>query len=438
MSNFQTILVSVFLAFFIFAVFVFSGAIDIGKSSKKAEVGGDLVIWGFFEESVVEKSIFSNLDQSYSNLNIKYVQVDILNYQQKLIEAFALKKGPDLFIISSDMVKDNLDFIYKLPYESYTEKSFKDSFIDGANIYRDPLGIIGIPLLVDPIVMYYNKDILNNEGIVYPPQTWDELYDLSNRLTKRDNSGTIYQSMIAFGQYENINNAKDILATLLIQNNNKLVALDNDKYISKLRSNDSNFAIPPFENIVKFFVDFSNPSSNTYSWNRSLPSSLDMFTSGKLVFYLGRSSELFNIEELNPNLSFDIAPVPQNRDTKIKKTYGEIYSVVINKNSPNLAATFKMIGELSKPENIKNLSIATSLPPASKQVISSNKPTGDGSSFLSVFFDSSLISESWIDPSDKDTDSIFKELIESILSNRLSINDAINKADGQLNILLNK
>jgi ABC-type glycerol-3-phosphate transport system substrate-binding protein len=41
-----------------------------------------------------------------------------------------------------------------------------------------------MPLFVDPIVLYYNKDILSNEGIVNPPRTWDELFLLNSVLTK--------------------------------------------------------------------------------------------------------------------------------------------------------------------------------------------------------------------------------------------------------------
>ena len=49
-----------------------------------------------------------------------------------------------------------------------------------------------------------------------------------------------------------------------------------------------------------------------------------MFTSGKLAFYLGRASELFKIQSVNPNLSFDVSSMLQTRGTNTKRTYGEI------------------------------------------------------------------------------------------------------------------
>ena len=219
MNNFQTILIAVFLAFFVFAVLVFSGAINMPNIFGNKDTGtasGNVVVWGTFPNTVFETSI-DNISSANKDLNLSYSQKNISTYQQDLVEAFANGTGPDLFIITPDMIKKNTNFISKMPYTNYPRKAFTDLFIDGASIYLDSDGIIGYPLMVDPVVLYYNKDILSNKGIIYPPQTWDELFTMNSSLTERDNSGTISQSMIALGQYDNINNVKDILATLFIK-----------------------------------------------------------------------------------------------------------------------------------------------------------------------------------------------------------------------------
>lgn len=38
--------------------------------------------------------------------------------------------------------------------------------------------IIAFPLTIDPLVMYWNRDILSNAGIVKPPAYWDEIYSI--------------------------------------------------------------------------------------------------------------------------------------------------------------------------------------------------------------------------------------------------------------------
>jgi ABC-type glycerol-3-phosphate transport system substrate-binding protein len=439
MSNFQTVLVAVFLAFFVFAVLIFSGAIKLGDSSKSSgTLSGRVVIWGTFPNSSMSE-VLTNIGSSNKDLNITYVNKNISTYQQDLIEAFANNKGPDLFIITPDMIARNNNFIYKIPYVSYPQKLFQDTFMDGASIYTDSEGVVGIPLVVDPLVLYYNKDILSNEGLVAPIKTWDELFTLNSVLTKKDNSGFISRSMIALGQYGNVTNVKDILASLLIQNDNPIVRRRVDEqnriiYTSLLNTNPSRTSVSPMEAVIRFFTEFSNPSNTAYSWNRSLPSSLDMFTSGKLAFYIGRASELFKIESINPNLSFDVTDLPQIKDSPTKRTYGEIYGVVINKRSSNLSSAFGVIGAFSQGENAKSLSVALSIPPTLRALLA-DKPTDNP--YLFTFFNSALISRSWLDPDKEKSSLIFQELIENVLSNNLSVNEAIGKAQGQLELLLN-
>ena len=434
MNNFQTILVAIFLAFFVFAVLVFSGTIKIGGSSSSEEAKGSIVIWGTLPSSALSDSV-SSIGRNNKSLQVKYSMKDASVYQQDLIESFANDNGPDLFIITGDMIQKNNNFIYKIPYANYPQKTFTDTFIEGANIYLDGENVLGFPLVVDPMVLYYNKDILTNEGVVYPPKTWDELFTLNPTLTKRDNSGTISQSMIALGQYNNINNVKDILATLLIQNDNPIVErASSQKYVSTLNSSSSGSNTSSLQNVLSFFMEFSNPSNSAYSWNRSLNSSLDVFTGGKLAFYLGRASELFNIESINPNLSFDVTQIPQIKDSANKRTYGEIYAIVLNKKSTSLSTAATVAKELSTGEGAKILSTELSLPPASRTLLA-DKPEDP---YLFTFFNSALISRSWLDPDKDKSNTIFKDLIENILSNNLSESEAMSKAQGQLELLLAK
>jgi len=434
MSNFQTIVVAIFLAFFIFAVLIFSGALKIGGSNTQNGLQGKVVIWGTFPNSALSEAL-EVISGDNRDLSVIYQKKDPTTYQQDIIEAFANGKGPDLLIITPDMLIKNDNFIYRIPYESYSEKTFRDSFIDGADIYLDSEGVLGLPLVVDPIVLYYNKDIITNEGIIYPPKTWDELFVINPTLTKRDDSGTISQGMIALGQYANVNNAKDILATLLIENNNPIVERgDDSSYNFMLDSNPSNLSISPMEAVVDFFVAFSNSSNTAYSWNRALPDSLDMFTGGKLAFYIGRASELFNIESINPNLSFDVTQIPQVKNSPIKRTYGEIYAIAASKKSTNIMSAFGVAGILSQGDNAKNFSTAVSLPPASRALLA-DRPNDP---YLFTFFNSALISRSWLDPDKNKSDLIFKELIEGKLSNNLSTGDAISKAQGQFELLIKK
>jgi ABC-type glycerol-3-phosphate transport system substrate-binding protein len=239
--------------------------------------------------------------------------------------------------------------------------------------------------------------------------------------------------MIAFGQYENVNHARDIFPLFLIQSGNPIVGRTDTGYRLSMKDNSSDGS-SPIQTILDFFLEFSNPSKDIYTWNRSMPNSLDMFTSGKLAFYIGYASELFNIQDINPNLSFDVKMIPQTKGSDFKSTYGEMYTLVASKKSKNLTSALGVATMIASPDFLKELSISTSLPPTLRSLLS-DKPED---SHLLTFFDSAIVARSWLNPDRENTDSIFRELMNSALSNKLSTGDSVNKAYNQLELSLRK
>lgn len=431
MNNFQTILVAIFLAFFVFGVLIFSGIIKIGGGSAgKDAISGKVVVWGTIPSSQISE-VLSNINVPSDSFNLSYVQKKDTEYQENIINALAKDGGPDLLILKPEMLLKNSNFIYNIPYDAYSENLFRSSFIDGADILLSKNGILGYPLLVDPIVLYYNKNMLSNEGILYPPATWDELFNLNEKLTKKKNDGTILESMIALGQYENVNHVKNILSLLLLQNNNLIMERTNTGFNLTIKESGVGMDYP-FEKIVNFFLEFSNPSNTAYSWNRSLPNSFDMFISGKLAFYIGNASELFKIQSANPNLSYNFSMIPQTKGINIKRTYGDMYVLVINNKSKNLASAYGVANLMIAPELLRELAISNSLPTASRSLLN-EKPKEP---YLQSFFESAAVSHSWLDPDREKTDSIFRELIENSFSNKLSVKNSIDKAFNQIDLIV--
>jgi ABC-type glycerol-3-phosphate transport system substrate-binding protein len=437
MNNFQTILVAIFLAFFVFAVLIFSGLIKIdNKSGSGSDLQGKVLIWGTLTSSDF-KNVFEEANDSKNNsLSVNYIKKSSDTYEQDLIEAFAKGNAPDIFIISEDMIGKFENFSYVIPFENYPERTFRDSFIDGAEIFLSKKGLIALPILVDPVVMFYNKTLFTNEGLATVPKYWDELFDLSSKLTKKTGDGVISQSMIALGRYDNIEHSKEILSTLFLQNGSKILERVEDdkdrvKYSPSL-SEKSESSMNPVVNVLNFFLEFSNPTLSAYSWNRSLSSSFDMFTSGREAMYIGMASDLFKIQETNPNLSFDVTEVLQTKGLKAKTTYGKFYAFMINKNSKNLATSYAFAMKLSSKENAGNFSKALSLPPVLRSLLAS-KPSD---SYLTTFYNSAIFSKSWIDYDPKKSDIIFEEMIQNILSNKLNVDSAVGKAEDQLEKVL--
>ena len=120
MNNFQTILLAIFLAFFVFAVLIFSGLLPVGSSTSSTTPQGNIVIWGTFPNAQVEKA-FENLEGVDTGLRLSYVQKSESEYEQDLVESFASDNGPDLFFLTPDMIIKNQNYIAPIPFTSIPE-----------------------------------------------------------------------------------------------------------------------------------------------------------------------------------------------------------------------------------------------------------------------------------------------------------------------------
>lgn len=73
--------------------------------------------------------------------------------------------------------------------------------VDAAKKQAGGNAIYGIPVLVPPSTIYYNKDIFDKFGVPYPKDgmTWDDLYELSKSLTRMDGGTQYYGFASSYG-----------------------------------------------------------------------------------------------------------------------------------------------------------------------------------------------------------------------------------------------
>jgi multiple sugar transport system substrate-binding protein len=68
------------------------------------------------------------------------------------------------------------------------KNNYADSAIKGSTVNGQ---IVGYPTEVETYALFYNKKLLADAGFTNPPKTWDELYDMSKKITKRDGKGKV-------------------------------------------------------------------------------------------------------------------------------------------------------------------------------------------------------------------------------------------------------
>jgi ABC-type glycerol-3-phosphate transport system substrate-binding protein len=430
MSNFQIILTAVFIAFVIFAVMIFSGAIPIGnkKTADNGGATGKVVLWGTIKKESISSllDVFNGQNKTFT---VAYVAKNPLTFDRELIEALASGVGPDMILLPNDLIIRYANKLFPIPYTNIPEATFRATYAGEGDLYLGSKGILGLPLTIDPIVMYYNQSLFEGAGIAKPPETWDDIAGISALLTKKDSDLSISQSTVALGEFDNVNHAKEIISMLLLQFGNPIVSRK-DAVLSSTLGVFNDSGQNPAVRVLDFYTAFSNPTDKTYySWNKGLPNAREQFIAGKLAIYFGYASELFTIQSKNPNLAFNVAKVPQLKNAQTKITYGAMNSLAILKTSKNPTTAYIATTMMSGADFASKLAVNLSLPPARRDLLA-NKPQNNA--YVPIFFDSALIARGWLDPMADVSTTIFRELISNIKSGRLSTQDSLGKADGQL------
>lgn len=429
-SSFQTIVTIVFIIAFVVAVAVFSGLFSSNDPAASNEPQGSVLVWGVLPSSQLQGFI-NGFNGSGLDYSIIYVEHAPETFAQDLTVALADGVPPDVVLVTSELFSQFKDKLYPIPYDSYSERAYRDTNIDGAQIFLSQGGIMSIPLLVDPLVVYYNKDLLAAANYALPPRTWSDLARSIPRFTKRDARGTISQTTIALGETQNVDRFSDILSALFLQSGISIVSSDKETGVSTatLAGGTSALEVSPAVAAVDFYTSFNDPTSGAYSWNRSLPGSLDFFVSGRSAFYIGRASELFAIQAQNPNLNFDVMELFQTDGSLRPITFGSFVGASVLKNAPNMPAAYAFIAYLSANASaIDTLSKAYSLPPVRRDLLL----TQQENPYVSVFFKAALSSFAWPDPNHVQTQQIFRDMIQAITSGRADTDTAINEANQRL------
>jgi ABC-type glycerol-3-phosphate transport system substrate-binding protein len=428
-TNFQLIISIIFVFFIVLAVLIFSGAIKIGGDSTKDGVSGNVVIWGTLTSTDVSE-LLSDFTKG-KTYTVSYVKKNQINFDTELIEALASGTGPDLILLPHDSIIRHEDKLYPIPFEVYSERTFRDDFITEGEVYLGSEGILGLPLSVDPLVMYYNLDILESKGIAQPPKYWEQIIEMTPQLTQKSESGVIQVSAIAFGTPNNIPNNKGIISALFLQLGNKITHRDNGELrtFPLLGSQAGNGS----EKALQFFTDFADPTKEVYTWNRSRPDARTAFIGGESALYIGYASELFIIQSQNPNLRFDVTKIPQAKVTgNTEVTYGNMLGLSVLKSSKNLNTAYVASVELTGADFGEKLAGALSLPPARRDLLA-KKP---GISYLRTFYDSALIARGWLDPEKNKSSELVSSMIQSINSGRATPEQALSTFTNQLQLLI--
>lgn len=427
MKPFQIILMVVFILGAVgglFTLALFRGTNDPAKV-------GSVEVWGVLPQEAMDAFIEDVKVRRKDMAGVVYTEVSPDALIDTYLTAVAEGNGPDLLLIPHTTVFAQESTLTTIPYETIPERDFDETFVDAASSLKRYAGVIGVPFLLDPVVLIANRTLLSSGSIARPPQTWDEVFVLAPKLTKVTSTRSIQESAIALGDVRNMAHGYDVLSALFLQAGTPIMAADGPRYRSYL-SDDMGYATIPAHDALRFFAEFSNPGKTVYSWNRALPQDRTMFLAGDLALYLGTASDLPSLRAENANLSYAVSLMPQTKGASLRTTYATMYTFAIPKGSTNQSGAVLAAIELASSASQLTGEALLGLPSSRRDLLTSTSDNAE----RDVLRESAILSRTWYDPDITKTKQIFRDMVDSVVSGRTDISTAVAQASRQLEGIL--
>lgn len=389
------------------------------KATQAAMKPITITYWRVFDGPDAFDEVIAKYKSLHPFVTIDYRKLRYSEYETELLNALAEDRGPDVFSIHNTWVRkyqsklapmpDTITMAYPVTsgsfkketiIESRTTKSIsikelKDSFVDvvAQDVVLDDGKIYGLPLSVDTLAMFYNKDLFNNAGISQTPVYWNkEFISDVKKLTKQDSKKGLIQSGAALGGSKNINRYGDILAVLMMQSGATMMSDSGQVLFHTTPSFANNTNYSPGVDALRFYTDFADPVKESYSWSSELSNSLDLFISGNLAIMFSYSYDVETIKAQAPKLNFSVAKLPQIEGTPPTNiNFANYWVEVVSKKSKVANESWDFVQFITKEEQAKVYLEKTKRPTALRALVAKQKEDDE----ISVFADQVLTAKSW-------------------------------------------
>ncbi len=407
-----------------------------GTSPKSGNNGRvTLIWWKTFEDSENVQDLINDYQKIHKNVTINFVKKDVTTYEQDLVNAIAAGTGPDIFTIHNDWLAKHSDKMFPIPDTLMSLRTYQQTFVDVATSdFVNNNKIYAIPVSVDVLGLYYNKDLLNSAGIAQPPTTWPELVSDVQKITKVSNPGKFARSGVALGTSNNVNRAVDIISLLMLQNGTKFYSNDLNTAVFDQTQNDptTNQSFNPGSTALTFYTQFTDPAKTSYTWNSKSDASIDAFTQGKVAMILNYAYTAPVISSKAPNLNWGVAAAPQISEQTTKVNFANYWGEAVSKSSKSPAAAWDFLNFISsKPELTKYY--------AKHKLVASRKdmlPDQASDTQIGSFAESALTARSVYKKDANLFEGVFTKMIDDVVLHNFSPDDALRNAVQQINLNL--
>jgi len=419
--------------------------------------------WTVFNSPDDYRAIIADYSAIHPNIRIDVKKFRFDEYEDTLLNALAEDRGPDIYSVHNSWIPGYRTKLLPLPPQttlayqftrgsisketvtelrstrslnsfdlrsSFLEQVFKDVYLPNLFLENDEIQvgspvIYGLPIAFDTLVLYFNRDLLDNAGIAKPARTWNEFQEHVGRLARFDSQGNILTAGAALGTSENVPRSVDILATLMMQNGAEMVTDENEVNFHNipdaLRGTRSTL---PGEDALRFYSSFANPNQKNYTWNDEQGDAFQAFLQGRLAYFFGYSYHQEQIRGLAPKLSFGLSNIPQIQGNPPVFLANYWVEGVSNK-TPNVDAAWDFVQFMTGAAEASKFLAESKRPTALRDLVDAQAEDPD----LFIFASQLLAAKSWYNGQDAAAmEGIMKGLIEDALAGTEDLDDLLKLA----------
>ncbi|MDD2807270.1 MAG: extracellular solute-binding protein [Patescibacteria group bacterium] len=410
----------------------------------------ELTWWGVYDDPDSFQEIINDYKAVHPNVTITYKKLRPEEFETQLLNSLAEDRGPDIFSIHNDWVTKYLSKIEPLPAKttmayqvtrmslgikqetifevrdttSITPAQLKNAYVDA--VYYDAVRdgkIYGLPLSVDSLALFYNRDLLNNSAIPLPPNDWVTLQADVKKLTFQDKGGKLVQAGIAMGTADNVDRASDIVSLLMMQNGAQM-SVGKQVTFGSIPSGVTDRNYVPGPEAVRFYTDFANSAKEVYTWSKDFPNSVDAFAAGQVAMMFGYNYHIPYLESKRQGkLNYGITSVPQING-RPPVNFANYWVQSVSKKSKHVNEAWDFIQFMSKPEEAKKYLAKTAKPTALRTLVADQSSNDN----LKVFADQLLTAKSWYQGNNANAmENAFKDMLKSV-NDGTEVQQAVNLA----------
>ncbi|HBE04101.1 MAG: hypothetical protein A2096_16510 [Spirochaetes bacterium GWF1_41_5] len=309
----------------IFSAGILAASCAVKKTIKKNTLS--LMVWGTPEQLQLEKRMAGVYEKQHPDIKIEIISVPFRDYDRKLLNLAVSGITPDIIMV-------NRNFFYKYAQKGVflaLDETVKNENYDLQQFY--PLALksyswqgklYGLPRDVSGYVMYYNKDLLEKEGVAIP-DNWEEFYRACAKISRDINNDGI------FDQYGTIFEWSWV---------NYLWGLGGDIFDNPVKPASSRMLSKEALQALIYYHSFYK---NKFSASRSVINESgrqDLFSTGRIGFFISGYWYGPNLRKIK-EFEWDAAIMPQGPKGRFSKHAGTCFSIAAH--SKNFQAAWDFL-----------------------------------------------------------------------------------------------